>query len=209
MKYIINSIRVVFFGLFIFLLINQKLMLWLVLFGTSLLLAVFFGRIYCGYVCPINTVMIPTDNIAKKFKFQSDKTPKWLQSSNFGWIALILSVVMFFLTRKILEKNFPILLVWLLIGVLTTLRYKTHVFHNLICPFGKLQQLFGQFATFSERVDKSACVGCKLCEKVCPNQSVIVDNESKKAEIDKELCLQCTNCQQICPVSAIAYKNIK
>ncbi len=205
MKYIISLIRYLFLFLFIFLLVNDKLMLWLILFGVSLLLALVFGRIYCGYVCPMNTLMIPVEKLSKKFKWQSSKTPQWLVSGNFGWYTLIGSVALFFFTRRILGKNFPILIIWLILSLLITLRYKPEVFHNLICPFGKLQQFFGKFAIFSEKVEHLGCIGCKKCERVCPSAAIVVDPISKKATIDTEYCLQCTNCQQVCPTQTISY----
>lgn len=205
MKYIINMIRILFLALLVFLVINGKLLLWLVLFALSLLLALLFGRVYCGYVCPMNTVMIPTEFVSKKLGLQTNKIPKWLSSGNFGWFALLASVISFFLSRRILNKNLPILLIWIIVSVIITLRYKPVVFHNLICPYGKLQKLFGKFAIFSERVNKDDCIGCKRCESVCPSEAIIVKLEDKKAEINTAICLQCTNCQQICPVNAIHY----
>ena len=76
MKYIINIIRVLFFVLFIFLLLNGKMMLWLALYAVSLLAALLFGRVYCGYVCPMNTLMIPTEWLSKKLKLQTVNSPK-------------------------------------------------------------------------------------------------------------------------------------
>ena len=73
MKYITNIIRILFLALFIFLLTNGKVMLWLALFGASLVAALIFGRIYCGYVCPMNTLMIPVYWISNKFKLQTSK----------------------------------------------------------------------------------------------------------------------------------------
>ena len=205
MKYIITTIRVLFFVLFIFLLLNGKMMLWLALYAVSLLAALLFGRVYCGYVCPMNTLMIPTEWLSKKLKLQTVNSPKWLSSGKFAWFALAGSVAIMLLAQKLLDKNISILLIWLVVSALITLRYKPAVFHNLICPFGPLQKVFGRFAKVSEKVNKESCIGCKLCEKVCPSEAIEVKSTDKKAEIKTSICLQCTNCQQICPKDAIHY----
>ena len=205
MKYIINIIRVLFFVLFIFLLLNGKMMLWLALYAVSLLVALLFVRVYCGYVCPMNTLMIPTEWLSKKLKLQTVNSPKWLSSGKFAWFALAGSVAIMLLAQKLLDKNISILLIWLVVSALITLRYKPAVFHNLICPFGPLQKVFGRFAKVSEKVNKESCIGCKLCEKVCPSEAIEVKSTDKKAEIKTSICLQCTNCQQICPKDAIHY----
>ena len=205
MKYIITTIRVLFFALFIFLLLNGKMMLWLALYAVSLLVALLFGRVYCGYVCPMNTLMIPTEWLSKKLKLQTVNSPKWLSSGKFAWFALVGSVAIMLLAQKLLDKNISILLIWLVVSALITLRYKPAVFHNLICPFGPLQKVFGRFAKVSEKVNKESCIGCKLCEKVCPSEAIEVKSTDKKAEIEASICLQCTNCQQVCPKDAIHY----
>ena len=205
MKYITNIIRILFLALFIFLLANGKVLLWLALFAVSLVAALIFGRVYCGYACPMNTLMIPIEWLSKKLKLQTADTPKWLKNGYFTWITLSISVAVMLLSKRLLHVDLPILPFWLVMSILITLRYKPAVFHNLICPFGALQKSFGRFARLSEKVDKDACVGCKLCEKACPSNAIVVSSEDKKAVINTALCHQCIKCQQVCPKDAIHY----
>jgi len=171
MKHITTIIQLLFLALFVFFLAIGKPMLWLGLFAISLLAALIFGRIYCGYVCPMNTLMIPAEWISKKLKIQIQKAPKWLRSGYFSWISLIVSIAALLLLKRFLHIDLPILPIWLAIAIIITLVYGPAVFHNLICPFGALQKLFGRFARFSKKVDKTACIGCKLCEKACPSDA--------------------------------------
>ncbi len=205
MKWIVNIIRILFLGLFLYLVMAGNMFLWLAIFGVSLIAAIFFGRVYCGYACPMNTVMIPIEWISKKLKIQKQETPKWLKKGVLPWSALGISIIVMILSKKALHINLPILLIWLSISILVTLRYKPEVFHNYICPFGVIQKLFGRFALFSNRVDKNACIGCKKCEKVCPSLAIAVNGDNKKAIISTKLCHQCTNCSAVCSVSAINY----
>jgi polyferredoxin len=204
MKHIATIIRLLFLALFVFLLVTGKTMLWLGLFAISLFAALGFGRIYCGYVCPMNTLMIPAERISKKIKIQTQESPKWLRSGYFSWISLIVSIAALLLLKRFLHIDLPILPIWLAIAIIITLVYGPAVFHNLICPFGALQKVFGRFARLSKRVDKTACIGCRLCEKACPSEAIVV-GEERKAVINSALCHQCTNCQQACPREAIQY----
>lgn len=204
-KYITYFIRILFLALFIFLLVTGKAMLWLAFFGASLIAALFFGRLYCGYVCPMNTLMVPVEWLSKKWKLQTDKKPAWLKNGYFAWIALVVSVAVMLVFKKVLHIDVPILPFWLAVAVLITLRYKPDVFHNLICPFGALQRLFGRFALLSEKVNKDSCVGCKLCEKACPSHAIVVSADDRKADINTALCHQCANCSEVCPKNAINY----
>lgn len=207
MKNTITAIRICFFILFIFLILKGKMMLWFAIYAASLVVALFFGRLYCSYACPMNTLIIPTQWLSKKAGFQKE-SPKWLSSGKLPWVALVGSVVLMLIGKKILHINIPVLIIWLAISILVTFIYKPYVFHNLICPFGILQKAFGRFARFSKKVDKESCNGCTLCETVCPSLAISVDKSIRKADIEVSSCLQCTNCAQICPVVSIRYGKV-
>ena len=204
-KALITLIRLMFLTLFVVLILYGKMVLWLAVFAVSLVAELVFGRFYCGYLCPMNTVMIPTDWLARKLKIQTDKVPSWMKSGNLAWVLLAVSLVSILLLKRLGGINFQILPVLMVLSILITLRFHPSVFHNLLCPFGAIQKLFSGKPLMSHRGDPKACIGCKRCEKVCQSRAIVVTATDNKAHVSDNLCHQCTNCQQVCPTSAIRY----
>ena len=199
-------IQIIFFGIFLIIIKNGNMVLWLSIFLISLLGAALFVRFYCGYICPMNTVMGVTGKIAKKMKWQTNKVPKFLNSRILPWIVLALMVGSVILSKRILQRDLPILVILMILSVLVTLRFEEWVFHNHICPYGALLSLTGKRAKFSTKVDHSLCIGCKKCEAVCPSRAIKVAMDIKKASVDSSICHQCQACTEVCPVDAIAYQ---
>jgi polyferredoxin len=198
-------VQILFLILFFAVVLKGNMMLWLGLFAVSLVSALFFGRFYCGYICPMNTVMGVTESIAQKSGWQTKNVPKFLQSKVLPWVILVIMVFTMIMSKKVLHKNVPILLVLLVVSIIITLRYEQWVFHNHICPFGALLGVTGGFAKNSTKVDQDKCIGCKLCQGICPSKAIKVDDGSKKAFITTSLCHQCQACTKICPKEAIHY----
>lgn len=205
-KFFINASRIVFLIIFIFLVTRGAMVMWLGIFGITMILALLLGRVFCGWICPMNTVMIPAEWLSKKLNLQAKDTPDWLRSKAIPWIMLFIMIATIIFTKRLFGIQVPILLYLLFLSVIVTLRYKPEIFHNYICPFGLLQSFTGRFALLTEKVNHEKCIGCKLCETVCPSEAVKVSKESKKANIDPLLCHQCFNCQLICPEDAISYR---
>lgn len=206
MKILVNGVRLLFLGVFLWLMVTEKMVVWLGIFSVSLILALLAGRVFCGWICPMNTVMIPMEWLSKKLHLQRLKEPEWLKSPSIPWIMLVGSIMtMIILKRAGIDA--PILLYMLLLSMIITLFYKSEVFHNRICPFGLLQGFAGKHAQWTHRVSENDCIGCKRCETVCPSRAVAVSSITRKAMIDPMLCHQCMNCQEVCPKDAIAYKS--
>jgi len=204
-KFLINATRILFLVIFILLVSKGAMVMWLAIFGITLLLALFLGRIFCGWICPMNTLMIPTEWLSKKLNLQVKESPGWLKNKTTPWIILILMISATTILKRRFGINLPILFYLLILSIIVTLRYKPKIFHNYICPFGLLQSFVGRFALFTEQVNYNKCIGCKLCESVCPSEAVIVSEQSKKANINPKICHQCFNCQLVCPKNAITY----
>ncbi|MFH0968141.1 MAG: FAD-dependent oxidoreductase [Methanobacteriota archaeon] len=51
-------------------------------------------------------------------------------------------------------------------------------------------------------IDPSLCIGCGVCENLCPYQAIHIEN--KKAYSIKALCKGCGNCGAACPTHAIS-----
>lgn len=198
-------VQLMFLGVFLFLVSQGKTVIWLALFGIALIGTIFFGRVYCGYVCPMNTLMKLSVFLSKKLHLRTHKVPKVLRSKILPWVVLMMSVLTMIGSRKILHKEIPILLILLLVSFVVTLRYEPWIFHNHACPFGALLSIPGRISMHGVQVEQSKCIGCKKCEKVCDAQAIIVDAQSRKASVNKTLCHQCQSCVSVCPVQTINY----
>jgi NAD-dependent dihydropyrimidine dehydrogenase PreA subunit len=53
------------------------------------------------------------------------------------------------------------------------------------------------------KLDAASCVGCGMCEVVCPH-GVFAVTDRKAAITDRDLCMECGACARNCPVEAIA-----
>lgn len=57
-------------------------------------------------------------------------------------------------------------------------------------------------------VDRSACVACGCCIKVCPMQAIQIVR-GIAAQVDAEKCVGCGRCAKECPASVIEIREVK
>lgn len=52
-------------------------------------------------------------------------------------------------------------------------------------------------------VDK--CTQCLLCYPVCPDTSILIDEDGKRIDFDYDHCKGCRICVEVCPFDAIDF----
>ena len=61
--------------------------------------------------------------------------------------------------------------------------------------------------TVATRIDQEKCNGCELCIKVCPSDTISM--QDGKAQVTGDRSLQCGHCAAVCPVDAIRVATIE
>ncbi|MEA5028723.1 MAG: 4Fe-4S binding protein [Sphaerochaeta associata] len=201
-KVLQRTIQVLSLALFVFLLISGKIQVWMVIFVASVLLALLFSRFYCGWLCPINTILRPMTYLKRKLKIKSLKTPAFFKNGVFRIIMLLAFLAVMVVVFRT-GKKLPVLPALFLIGVLLSLFFEEELWHHWLCPYGTILSLPGRVAKKSMVIDPSLCTNCTRCAKVCPSGAIV---REEKHRIIKSECLVCHECERVCSKGAISYK---
>ena len=198
-------IQIISLGVFILLMIFNKAQLWMGFIFLSIILATFFGRFYCGFACPINTLMRPVTWLRKKFGKQNNQVPEFLKSGNPRWIVFGLFLIGLGYTIYTITqgRKFPLPLIIIPLGLLIAFFVNEKSWHRYLCPWGVLLGLTSRFSKHG--IKSEGCISCKICQTNCPGDAISVEKD-KPAVVDTTHCLLCFECKEVCPTKAMSYK---
>lgn len=80
--------------------------------------------------------------------------------------------------------------------------FRGRLWCNTVCPVGAVLGFFSRHAWFRLKIADTACVGCSMCERVCPAQCI----DFKNHKIDHSRCVMCLDCVTSCKRSGITLK---
>lgn len=201
-----NIVQLIFLLIFVFLAFKGKAQLWIVIFGLSLLVSLIWGRFYCGWICPINTVLRIKKWIYTKLNIEEISTLTFIKKAWLRWLILVLFIV----TMVISNRNniqFNMLLYVLILAFVISLIFDEETWHKYLCPYGALLSATNKVNNKYMLIDEEKCRKCGLCAENCPNNIITITKE--KQSINSGECLYCFKCQEVCEFDAISYQNVK
>ena len=162
-----------------------------------------FGRGWCGYACWTAMVL----------DFLPYKTPE-RPRRRIGWIRYItFAASLIFVSALFLAKVGNIERIMLIAFIVGNIAYyavgialafafhDNRAFCKYICPITVFLKPMSRFALFRVKCDKSKCVSCGKCRKVCPMDVDPTDNTGNRKNGTE--CILCMECVKNCPKKAL------
>ena len=202
-KYLQLTLQITFLALFIILMITGKVQLWMGLFTLSVLAVFILGRVYCGWICPINTVMRGITRMKKKLHIENFRIPRWLTKSWIRILVLGLFVAVFVFTM-VSGKKLPVLPVLFAIGAVLTFFFPEELWHRYLCPYGTIMSIPAPKSKHAMAIEPELCNSCGMCMRVCPAKAV--KKSEGHYEILKKDCIVCMDCSRACKQKSIGYR---
>ncbi len=183
------------------------------------------GRAFCGWVCPLGTVLEAVGWIAGRIRRAlklrpqpaASPLPRHAKIVSTGLVIALSAIVGF----PVFEAVSPISAVHRLVlfgssvGIVTfALAAVLDVFWGkrawcrTLCPLGGLYEAIGRAGLVSVRIDHGACVHCDLCKDACPADPTILDPAINGAErrVKAGDCMVCGACADACPSRALSLR---
>jgi len=193
-----------------------------------LVATIIFGRFFCGFVCPLGTILDVGDPLILKNKAK-------LLAKNGKYLILLFLIISaliggsflhFFDPLVILERSLTLIfypMVTYFLGPFTNLGVIIYtetiiafiIFAAIIglefivprfwcrnlCPLGGMLAVLSKFSLLKFLFSKN-CTQCGICEDICPTGAINFATE----KIDSAECIDCLRCQYECPTKTIRYK---
>ena len=176
----------------------------LLVFAAIFLSSPFRGRWFCGNLCPRGSLVdFWISKISKKKKIPELLRSLWLRLPIFGLLMgfMIYRIASIIGTLNPFEKIGMVFVTMCLVTTAIAVLLGTYLSPRAwcsFCPMGTAQTLLGG-KKYQLKLEKEKCISCRKCEKVCPMQLKIRENDTKPD------CIKCGRCVTACPKDALQF----
>lgn len=196
-----------------------------VLMTIAFLLAVAFGPVICGWVCPFGTIQEWISKLGRKLfgrKFNTfipvgiDRKLRYIR-----YIILAMVIYKTATTAKLMFQDidpyYALFNFWaddvtlkafaILAIILGASLFAERPWCKYACPYGALLGIFNRFRIFRIRRNPSTCIDCKSCDRACP-MNIVVSTQGAIVDHQCISCMRCTS-ENACPIADTVQLSIK
>lgn len=194
----------------------------------TVVLTLVFGRVWCGWFCPLGAVFELFGRKDRHFKWQNMRKLKYVilavivVMAAFGGLAFMwfepitifirgLTAIFKPLIQYVqLEKKKDFIMPgfqWFAIAIPFVFALLVNIIEKrfwcrYLCPLGALVGLGSKFSWIKRFVNQDSCVKCGECASICPMGAISPANDFKS---DPAECIMCMDCGPVCPKLAITF----
>lgn len=186
-----------------------------ILMALGFIVAILFGTIFCGFLCPFGAIQEWIGKIGRKIfskKFNHFVPKKLDQVLRYlRYVVLILVVYQTARTAQLVFQsvdpyyalfnfftNEVALAAYVILGFIVIFSlFVERPWCKYLCPYGALLGIFNTFRIFKIRRNQATCIDCGKCDNICPMNIEV----SKKEVIRDHQCITCYKCtnERTCP----------
>jgi len=180
--------------------------------------AVFGGRAFCSWVCPVNMVTDAANWLRRLLRFDEAERKVWMSRNIRYWILGLSIPLSFILGIAAFELISPIGILsrGLIYGmgfgsavIISVFLFDLFAIKNgfcgHICPLGGFYSLLGRFSIFRVKHDQQKCTLCMKCVNICPERQVLSMVGKKSEFVTNTECTNCGRCVEVCDDDALNF----